>query len=61
MDEQKTIEQLIELVAQQQKVITSTQTYLEDVHTLTKLQREYIDTLEEQIKYYQLLKQSLWN
>ncbi len=61
MDEQKTIEQLIELVAQQQKVITSTQTYLEDVHTLTKLQREYIDTLEEQVKYYQLLKQSLWN
>ena len=61
MDEQKTIEQLIELVAQQQKVITSTQNYLEDVHTLTKLQREYIDTLEEQVKYYQLLKQSLWN
>jgi uncharacterized protein with PIN domain len=61
MEEQKTIEQLIELVAQQQKVIMSTQTYLEDVHTLTKLQREYIDTLEKQVKYYQLLKQSLWN
>lgn len=61
MDEQKTIEQLIELVAQQNKVIVSANIYIDDQNTLLKLQREYIESLEEQVKYYQLLKQSLWN
>jgi hypothetical protein len=61
MDEQKTIEQLIELVAQQNKVIVSANIYIGDQNTLLKLQSEYIESLEEQVKYYQLLKQSLWN
>lgn len=61
MDEQKTIEQLKEIVAQQNKVIALANGYIEDQNTLLKLQREYTDALEEQVKYYQLLKQSLWN
>jgi hypothetical protein len=61
MEEQKTIEQLKEIVAQQNKVIALANGYIEDQNTLLKLQKEYTDVLEEQVKYYQLLKQSLWN
>lgn len=61
MEEQTTIEQLIELVAQQNRVIVSANMYIVDQNQLLKLQSEYIETLEEQVKYYQLLKQSLWN
>lgn len=61
MEEQTTIEQLMELVAQQNKVIVSANVYIGDQNQLLKLQSEYIETLEEQVKYYQLLKQSLWN
>jgi hypothetical protein len=35
--------------------------YIEDMHELQKLQKEYSEVLEEQVKYYQLLKLSLWN
>lgn len=61
MEEQKTIEQLMELVAQQNRVIVSANVYIGDQNQLLKLQSQYIETLEEQVKYYQLLKQSLWN
>lgn len=61
MEEQTTIEQLMELVAQQNRVIVSANVYIGDQNQLLKLQSEYIETLEEQVKYYQLLKQSLWN
>lgn len=61
MEEQTTIEQLIELVAQQNRVIVSANVYIGDQNQLLKLQSQYIETLEEQVKYYQLLKQSLWN
>lgn len=61
MEEQTTIEQLMELVAQQNRVIVSANVYIGDQNQLLKLQSQYIETLEEQVKYYQLLKQSLWN
>jgi hypothetical protein len=61
MEEQKTIEQLMELVAQQNRVIVSANVYIGDQNQLLRLQSQYIETLEEQVKYYQLLKQSLWN
>lgn len=61
MEEQKTIEQLTELVAQQNRVIVSANVYIGDQNQLLRLQSQYIETLEEQVKYYQLLKQSLWN
>jgi uncharacterized coiled-coil protein SlyX len=61
MEEQKTIEQLIELVAQQQKVIESSNKYIGDVNVYVSMQKEYIDALEAQVKYYKLLKLSLWN
>lgn len=61
MEEQKTIEQLMELVAQQNKVIVSANVYIGDINVYVSMQKDYIDALEEQVKYYQLLKQSLWN
>ena len=62
MEEQaKAIEQLKEIVAQQNKVIVSQNLYLGDMNELLTLQRQYIDVLEEQINYYQLLKSTLWN
>ena len=61
MEEQTTIEQLMELVAQQNRVIVSANVYIGDQNELLRLQSQYIETLEEQVKYYQLLKQSLWN
>lgn len=61
MEEQTTIKQLMELVAQQNRVIVSANVYIGDQNQLLKLQSQYIETLEEQVKYYQLLKQSLWN
>lgn len=61
MEEQKTIEQLMELVAKQNRVIVSANVYIGDQNQLLRLQSQYIETLEEQVKYYQLLKQSLWN
>jgi uncharacterized coiled-coil protein SlyX len=61
MDDEKTIEQLIELVAQQQRVISSANKYIADVNEVVLLQQEYIDAIEEQVKYYQSLKLSLWN
>ena len=61
MEEQKTIQQLIELVAQQNKVIESANVYIGDVNVYVSMQKDYIYALEEQVKYYQLLKQSLWN
>ena len=61
MEEQKAIEQLMQIVAQQNKVIVSANIYIGDQNTLLTLQKEYIESLEEQVKYYQLLKQSLWN
>ena len=61
MDDEKTIEQLIELVAQQQRVISSANKYIADVNEVVLLQKEYIDAIEEQVKYYQSLKLSLWN
>lgn len=61
MEEQKTIEQLMELVAQQNRVIVSANVYIGDVNVYVSIQKDYIDALEEQVKYYQLLKQSLWN
>ena len=62
MEEQaKTIEQLKKIVAQQNKVIVSQNLYLGDMNELLTLQRQYIDVLEEQINYYQLLKSTLWN
>lgn len=61
MDDEKTIEQLIELVAQQQRVISSANKYIADVNEVLLLQQEYIDAIEEQVKYYQSLKLSLWN
>ena len=61
MEEQKTIEQLMELVAQQNRVIVSANVYIGDVNVYVSMQKDYIDALEEQVKYYQLLKQSLWN
>lgn len=62
MEEQaKTIEQLKEIVAQQNKVIVSQNFYLGDMNELLTLQRQYIDVLEKQINYYQLLKSTLWN
>jgi len=61
MEEQTTIEQLMELVAQQNRVIVSANMYIGDQNQLLRLQSQYIETLEEQVKYYQLLKQSLWN
>lgn len=61
MEEQKTIQQLMELVAQQNRVIVSANVYIGDQNQLLRLQSQYIETLEEQVKYYQLLKQSLWN
>ena len=61
MEEKKTIEQLIELVAQQQRVISSANKYIADVNEVVLLQQEYIDAIEEQVKYYQSLKLSLWN
>lgn len=61
MEEQKTIQQLMELVAQQNRVIVSANVYIGDVNVYVSMQKDYIDALEEQVKYYQLLKQSLWN
>lgn len=61
MEEQKTIEQLKDIIAQQNKVIASCNIYIGDVNVLCNLQKDYIEILEEQVKYYQLLKQSLWN
>jgi hypothetical protein len=61
MEEQKTIEQLIEIVAQQNKVIESSNKYIGDVNVYVSMQKEYIDALEAQVKYYKLLKLSLWN
>ncbi len=61
MDDEKTIEQLIELVAEQQRVISSANKYIADVNEVVLLQQEYIDAIEEQVKYYQSLKLSLWN
>jgi hypothetical protein len=61
MEEQKTIEMLREIVEQQNKALVSVRVYIEDMHELQKLQKEYSEVLEEQVKYYQLLKLSLWN
>lgn len=61
MEEQKTIEQLKEIIAQQNKVIVSSNVYIGDMNILCNLQRDYLEVLEEQVKYYQLLKSSLWN
>jgi hypothetical protein len=61
MEEQSQIEKLQQIILQQQKVIVSANIYIGDQNTLLTLQKEYIETLEEQVKYYQLLKSSLWN
>jgi hypothetical protein len=61
MEEQNQIEKLQQIILQQQKVIVSANIYIGDQNTLLTLQKEYIETLEEQVKYYQLLKSSLWN
>jgi hypothetical protein len=61
MEEQNQIEKLQQIILQQQKVIVSANIYISDQNTLLTLQKEYIETLEEQVKYYQLLKSSLWN
>jgi hypothetical protein len=61
MEEEKIIEQLKNVIAQQNKVIASCNIYIGDVNVLCSLQKDYIETLEEQVKYYQLLKSSLWN
>jgi hypothetical protein len=61
MEEQNQIEKLQQIILQQQKVILSANMYIGDANVLMSLQKDYIEILEEQVKYYQLLKSSLWN
>jgi hypothetical protein len=61
MEEQNQIEKLQQIILQQQKVIVSANIYIGDANVLMSLQKDYIEILEEQVKYYQLLKSSLWN
>ena len=61
MEEQNQIEKLQQIIFQQQKVIVSANMYIGDANVLMSLQKDYIEILEEQVKYYQLLKSSLWN
>jgi hypothetical protein len=61
MEEQNQIEKLQQIIFQQQKVIVSANIYIGDANVLMSLQKDYIEILEEQVKYYQLLKSSLWN
>jgi hypothetical protein len=61
MEEKNQIEKLQQIILQQQKVIVSANIFIGDANVLMSLQKDYIEILEEQVKYYQLLKSSLWN
>ena len=61
MEEQEKVAKLQEIVMQQNRVIEMANLYISDMQELLQLQKDYILVLDEQVSYYQLLKQTLWN
>lgn len=61
MEEHENVAKLQKIVMQQNKVIAMANLYIGDMHELLQLQKDYTEVLEEQVSYYQLLKQTLWN